>query len=190
MRCARHQPAVVFGDIGQGEEGFGGVHVAVGAAIGFLFAPVAIEGFAHGALLFAPEIGVDDVDGIIQQGLGAGTLRDHRRTGGQRDEGMQVGVLAGVAIAVFGDGEPAAVQCIAQRPAQGGDAVIHQLGKTRQALNMGHGEAVGHARGVHGFGLGVGRQTAAVHRGCRSLRGVLKPWRNASRRRPSAASHC
>ena len=27
------QPAVVIGDIGQGEEGFGGVHVAVGAAV-------------------------------------------------------------------------------------------------------------------------------------------------------------
>ena len=49
---------------------------------------------------------------------------------------------------------------ITQRAAEGSDAVIHQLGKTREALDVGHGKAVGHARGVHGFGLGVGRQAA------------------------------
>ena len=74
---------------------------------------------------------------------------------------MQIGVLAGVAVAVSGDREPATVHGIAQRPAQGLDAVIHQLGKTRQALNVRHGEAVGHARGVHGLGLRVGRQTTS-----------------------------
>ncbi|MNL25857.1 hypothetical protein D3C87_1473530 [compost metagenome] len=58
------QPAVVPGDVGQGEEGFGGVHVAVGAAVGFLAAEVAVEGFAHRALLLAPEMRVDDVDRI------------------------------------------------------------------------------------------------------------------------------
>ncbi|MNQ91045.1 hypothetical protein D3C85_1064090 [compost metagenome] len=56
------QPAIVLGDIGQGEEGFGGVHVAVGTAIGLLDAPVAAEGFAQGALLLAPEMLVDDID--------------------------------------------------------------------------------------------------------------------------------
>ena len=60
-----------------------------------------------------------------------------------------------------GHRKPAAVQRIAQRPAQGGNAVIDQFGKPRQTLNMGHGEAVGHARGVHGFGSCVRRQTAA-----------------------------
>ncbi|MNG14544.1 hypothetical protein D3C84_983080 [compost metagenome] len=72
---------------------------------------------------------------------------------------MQVGVLAGVAVTVLGHREPATVHGIAQRPAQGLDAVIHQVGKSWQALDMRHGEAVGHARGVHGVGLGVGRQT-------------------------------
>ncbi|MNV36119.1 hypothetical protein D3C71_1275840 [compost metagenome] len=156
------QPAVVVGDIGQGEKGFGGVHVAVGATIGFLGAPVAIEGLAHRALFFAPEVGVDNVDGIIEQRLCAGTLRHHRGTRGQRDKGMQVGVLAGVAVAVSGHCKPAPVHRIAQRPAQGFDTVIDQFGKSGQALNVGHGKAVGHARGVHGFGLRVGRQMTAL----------------------------
>ncbi|MNG29801.1 hypothetical protein D3C84_1152920 [compost metagenome] len=38
--------------------------------------------------------------------------------------------------------------------------MIHQVGKSWQALDVRHGEAVGHARGVHGFGMGVGRETA------------------------------
>ncbi|MNZ74141.1 hypothetical protein D3C78_925830 [compost metagenome] len=152
------QPTAVISDIGQGEEGFSGVHVAVGASVGFFFTPVAIEGFAHGAFFFAPETGVDDVDGIIEQGLRTGALRDHRRTGCQCYEGMQVGVLAGVAVAMLGNREPATVHRITQRPAQRRDTVIHQLGKTRQALNMGHGEAVGHARGVHGLGLRIRRE--------------------------------
>ncbi|MNI85275.1 hypothetical protein D3C73_1422520 [compost metagenome] len=71
---------------------------------------------------------------------------------------MQVGVLAGVAVAMFGSGEPAAVNRIAQWPAQCCDAVIDQLGKARQALDMGHGEAVGHASGIHGMGLRIGRE--------------------------------
>ena len=103
---------------------------------------------------------VDDVDRIVEQGLRAGTLSDDRRTGGQGDEGVQVSRLAGVAVAMFGGSEPATVFGITQWAAEGFDAVIHQLGETRQALNVGHGEAVGHARGVHGFGVGVGREAA------------------------------
>jgi hypothetical protein len=45
---------------------------------------------------------------------------------------MQVGVLAGVAVAVFGDRKPAAVQHLRKDHAQGRDAVIDQLGEPRQ----------------------------------------------------------
>jgi len=86
----------------------------------------------------------------------------HGRAGGERDEGVQVGVLAGVVVAMFGNRKPAAVQRITQWPAQRGDTVVDQFGKPRQALNVGHGEAVGHARGIHGFSLRVRRQTAAL----------------------------
>ncbi|MNT42471.1 hypothetical protein D3C72_1788910 [compost metagenome] len=73
---------------------------------------------------------------------------------------MQIGVLAGIAVAMFGSREPAAVQRIPQWPAKCRDTVIHQLGKARQPLDMGHGEAVGHARGVHGLGLRISREAA------------------------------
>lgn len=156
------EPARVLGDIGQGEERLSGVHVAVGAAIGLLAAPVAVEGLAHRALLLAPEMRFDDPDRLHQQGFGAGACGHHRGTRRQGDEGMQVGGLATVAVALSGAGEPAAVLAIAQRTVERGDAVVHQRGVTGNALDMGHGETVGHARGVHGAGPGIARQAPAL----------------------------
>jgi len=92
------QPACVGGDVGQGEERFRRVHVAVGAAIGFDAAPVLGKGFEHDALLLAPEKLLVDLDRVVQQGLCAGCARDHRRTGGQGDKSVQVGSLARIAI--------------------------------------------------------------------------------------------
>ncbi|KWV84931.1 hypothetical protein PFLmoz3_05434 [Pseudomonas fluorescens] len=59
------QPTCITTDIGQCQESFGGVHVAVGATIGFDAAPVPGKGFEHDALLFAPEELVDDMDGVV-----------------------------------------------------------------------------------------------------------------------------
>ncbi len=171
------QPARVVRGIGQGEKGFGGVHVAVGAAISLFFAPVAVEGFAQGALFFAPEMLVDDPHGFLEQGLGAGALGHDRRAGGQGNESMQVGGFAGFVFSGIGRGEPAAELSIAQRPHEGLHAMIHQLDKPRQALDVGHGEAVGHARGVHGFGAGIGGQATQlvqVAETVRQLRGLGK----------------
>lgn len=156
------EPAGVAGDIGQGEKGLGGVHVAVGAAVGFDTAPVLGEGLEHHALFFAPEKLLDDVDRVVQQGLCTRSTGHHRRAGGQGDKRMQVGGLATVAIEGTGRCEPATVLAVAQRAAQGRNTVLDEFGIARQALGMGHGEAVGHARGVHCFGVGVGRQLAVV----------------------------
>ena len=38
--------------------------------------------------------------------------------------------------------------------------MVYQLGKARQALDVSHGKAVGHACGVHGFGAGIGQEAA------------------------------
>lgn len=156
------EPARVLGDIGQGEERLGGVHVAVGAAIGLLAAPVAVEGLAHRALLLAPEVRFDDPDRLRQQGFGAGARGHHRGTRRQGDEGMQVGGLAAVTVGMPGGGEPAAVFAVAQRAVEGGNAVVHQRGVTGNALDMGHGETVGHPCGVHGAGPGTARQAPAL----------------------------
>lgn len=75
---------------------------------------------------------------------------------------MQVSGLATVAIDGLGRGEPTAVLAITQWATQGRDAVRHQLGITGQAHGVGHGKAVGHAGGVHGFGAGIGRQLALI----------------------------
>ncbi len=75
---------------------------------------------------------------------------------------MQVGGLAGVAISRLGRGEPTTVLTVTQRAAERCHTVRHQLGITRQPHGMGHGKAVGHARGVHGFGASIGRQLAFI----------------------------
>ena len=156
------QPACVGGDVGQGEERFRRVHVAVGAAIGLDAAPVLGKGFEHDALLLAPEKLLDDLDRVVQQGLCAGCARDQRRTGGQGDKSVQVGSLAGIAIHSVGRGEPATVRVIAQRAAEGGYPMLDQPGITGQPHRVSHGEAMGHARGVHGLGNGIGRQLAFI----------------------------
>ena len=51
---------------------------------------------------------------------------------------------------------------IAQRATERGDPMCDQLGIARYAHGVGHGEAVGHASGVHGFGLGIGWQLALI----------------------------
>ncbi|CDF95244.1 hypothetical protein BN844_3238 [Pseudomonas sp. SHC52] len=175
------EPARIVGDIGQGQEGFGGVHVAVGAAIGFLDAPVTVEGLAQRAFFFAPEMPVDDSHRLVQQRLGAGTLGHHGGTGGQGHEGMQVGGLAGVVFMGLRRGKPAAVFSVPQGAAEGLDAVVHQLGEARQALGVGHGEAVGHAGGVHGFGPGPGRQATALVQVAETVR---QPRRLGERQQP------
>ena len=121
------------------------------------------EGLAQGALFLAPETRLDDRDGRPEQLLGARCAGDHRGTGGQGDEGMQVGGLAGIALAI-GAGEPAIIPRIAQRPCeQCRDTVLHQRQAARDALHMRHGEAMGHARSVQGFGdCAVGQSALGI----------------------------
>lgn len=75
---------------------------------------------------------------------------------------MQVGRLASVAILGVWRGEPTAVLAIAQRATQGRHTVFNPFGIPRQPHGMGHGETVGHAGGVHGFGAGTGRKAAFI----------------------------
>ena len=49
------QPQVLVEHVGQGEKGFGAVHIAVGPAIRFAVAPVTSEGLQQGTFVFAPE---------------------------------------------------------------------------------------------------------------------------------------
>jgi hypothetical protein len=88
---------------------------------------------------------------------------------------MQVGGFAGLVFSRIGRGEPTTMLGVAQRPHEGLHAMIYQFRKPRQALDVGHGEAVGHARGVHGFGPGIGRQApqlVQIAETVRQLRGL------------------
>ncbi|RMQ50890.1 hypothetical protein ALQ04_05423 [Pseudomonas cichorii] len=156
------KPLPVAGDIRQGQESLGTVHVAVGAAIGFLTLPVTGEGLAHRAFLIAPETAIDDVYRIGQQRLGARPSGHHGRTGGQGDKGMQIGLFVGLAALLQGRAEPATMLGIAQWPRQGRNAVVDQRRAARNALRVGHGKTVGHACGVHGLGRGTDHETAIV----------------------------
>ena len=68
---------------------------------------------------------------------------------------MQVSRLAAVVMAT-GVGEPAAAGGILQRAAQGGHTVFGIGQVTGHALQVGQGEAVGHAGGIQGIGAGTG----------------------------------
>ncbi|RMP19625.1 hypothetical protein ALQ26_05999 [Pseudomonas amygdali pv. lachrymans] len=156
------EPLSIAGYVGQREEGFGAVHVAVGAAIGLFVAPVLRKRLTHGTFLLAPETGLDDLDGLGQQCLRARPPRHHGRTGRQCDESMQIRLFVGFTAVFERSTEPAIVFGIAQRATQCGDAMIDQCGTAGYALRMGHGKTVGHTCGIHGFGRGADHQTAVV----------------------------
>ncbi|MCY1424163.1 hypothetical protein D9M71_399000 [compost metagenome] len=101
----------------------------------------------------------DHLGCIGQQQLGIGCTGHHCRAGGKGDEGMQVGGLAAVFLAA-GMGEPATVAGVLHGPTQGGHTVFGIGQAAGNALQMGQGEAVGHSRGIHGFGAGAGRELA------------------------------
>lgn len=149
------QPQALASDIGQGEEGFDRVHVAVGATVRLGRLPGTGEGFAEGALRFAPEMRDKHLHRVFQQGGRVGSAGQHRRAGGQGDEGMQVGGLAAVGSAI-GVGEPAAMGGVLHGTTQGSHTVFDIGQATGQALQLGQGEAVGHAGGVQGVGTGTG----------------------------------
>jgi hypothetical protein len=184
MRRARAASGVA-GDIGQGEERFGGVHVAVGAAIGLGLAPVAVEDSR-----MAPSSSLQKYVSMMSIASssrpGRRDARHHRRAGGQGDEGMQVGGLAGVAVAVFGDGEPAAVLGITQRAAQGRDAVLDQLGNPASP-GYGPWRSCGSCARCSWFRLARAPAAAFVIEVAEAL-GQRAALANASRRRPSSAS--
>ncbi|RMS25321.1 hypothetical protein ALP69_05479 [Pseudomonas syringae pv. aceris] len=156
------EPLRVAGHISEREESFGAVHVAVGTAVGLFIAPVPRERLTHGAFLLAPEMRLDDLDDVGQQCLRPRPPRHHGGTGRQGNERMQISLFVGLA-AVFERGaEPAAMFGIVQRALQRGDTVIDQRSTTGNALRMGHGKTVGHARSVHGSCGGTDHQPTVV----------------------------
>jgi len=157
------QPHLVTRGIGQGEKGLGGVHVAVGTPVRLFPLPIAAQAFTQGALLLAPEMGLEDSDRLGQQGRRRRSASNCRGTGGQRDEGMQVG---GLVASATGIGEPAAELRIAQGTLQCGDAVIDQFGMAGNSLYLRQGETMGHARGVDQLSAGMLREPPArIERG-------------------------
>ncbi|KPX46893.1 Uncharacterized protein ALO68_05699 [Pseudomonas syringae pv. helianthi] len=156
------EPLGIASHVGQCEKGLGAVHVAVRTAIGLLAAPVPSERLTHGAFLLTPEAGLDHLDSIGQQCLCTGPPRHYCRTGGQRNESMQISLFIGSA-AVFERGaEPATVFGITQRAMQCRNTMIDQRCAAGYALRMCHGKTVRHACGIHGLSRGADHQTAVV----------------------------
>ncbi|MNM81375.1 hypothetical protein D3C81_933770 [compost metagenome] len=153
------QPQAVASGVRHGQEGLDRVHVAVGPTVRLGQLPGAGEGFPEGTLLLAPEMRLDHLDRVCQQGRGIGSACHHGRAGGQGDERMQVGRLAAVVMAT-GVGEPATVSGILHCAAQGRHAVFGIGQVTGHTLQVGQGEAVGHAGSVHGVGAGAGGKLA------------------------------
>ena len=121
------EPFTVVGHVINDQEGFHGVHVGVTAAIVFRFAEGFVPGLQAHLLLFAPEVALNHLDGIVQQ------LACLRVAGGdgarraQQDEEVLIALLGRInhAFIVYA-GVPAAVLLVAQRTVQGINAVLNQ----------------------------------------------------------------
>src|SRR5699024_6792680 len=135
------EPDVVPGDIVQHQEGLDAVHVHVPAAVVLGLGEGLVPVVTAHALLVGPEVLLDHLDDQFQQFLGAGDLRGGGARGGQRHEGVGIGLLVPLEDGggVVGDHRvPAAVLSVA------GDAV-------QQGVDAGPGEGAGtgttHQRG-------------------------------------------
>ena len=121
------EPFTVVGHVINDQEGFHGVHVGVTAAIVFRFAEGFIPGLQAHLLLFAPEVALNHLDGIVQQLTCLRVTRGHGARRAQQDEEVLIALLGGVndAFIVYA-GVPAAVLLVAQRTVEGINAVLNQ----------------------------------------------------------------
>ena len=116
-----------MGHVIDDQEGFHGVHVGVTAAIVFRFAEGFIPGLQAHLLLFAPEVALNHLDGIVQQLTCLRVTRGHGARRAQQDEEVLIALLGRINHAfIVNAGVPAAVLFVAQRAVQGVNAVLNQ----------------------------------------------------------------
>ena len=116
-----------MGHVVDDQEGFHGVHVGVTAAVIFRFAEGFIPGLQAHLLLFAPEVTLNHLDGIVQQPACLRVARGHGARCAQQDEEVLIALLGRINHAfIVNAGVPAAVLFVAQRTVQGINAVLNQ----------------------------------------------------------------
>ena len=139
------QPFFVMGDVIDNQEGFHRVHIGIAAAILFGFAEGFIPGLQAHLLFFAPEVFLDNFNGVIEQ------LARFRMTGSdgagstQQSKEMLIALFGGIHHAlVIHAGIPTAIFFIAQCAIHGFDTVINQRVSARSAHRRSNGINVQH----------------------------------------------
>ena len=133
--------------IARGEEGLDHVHVRVRPAVGLGLAPLAIPRLHACAFVLGPEVALHDADDLVEERRTSRTSRHRRAGGGEQDERVRVGLLAGVRRPGGRDlGEPPAVLVILKGLADGAQTVVGEQATTRDAEQVPEGEAMRHAR--------------------------------------------
>ena len=176
------EPFTVVGHVINDQEGFHGVHVGVTAAVIFRFAEGFVPGLQAHLLLFAPEVALNHLDGIVQQ------LACLRVAGGdgarraQQDEEVLIALLGRInhAFIVYA-GVPAAVLFIAQRTVQGINAVLNQRVRAGAPHVRRHRVNVQHAGGDPQMGAHIAAHLPVIAQPAKAGRygGVFTEIENA-----------
>ena len=140
---------LVAGHVGDGEEGLGGMHVGVDAAIRVELGEFGVPRVDGKADFIIPEMPVVGFEGFVEQFVGTRAADELGGSGGEDHEGVGVADLACfVSGAVGGDGRiPTAVFVIVQRATQAGDRLVDEFGRARFAMKEAEGIDVSHTAG-------------------------------------------
>ena len=142
------QPFFVMGDVIDNQEGFHRVHIGIAAAILFGFAEGFIPGLQAHLLFFAPEVFLDNFNGVIEQLARFRVTRCDGTGGTQQGKEMLIALFGGIHHAlVIHTGIPAAIFFIAQCAIHGFDTVINQRVSARAAHRRSNGINVQHTGG-------------------------------------------
>ncbi|MND87974.1 hypothetical protein D3C80_799850 [compost metagenome] len=130
------------------EKRFDRVHIGVAAAVILGFAEGFVPGFQAHLLLFAPEVFLDNGDGLIKQRTRLRVTGGDRTGGTQQDEEVLITLFGGIDHTfIIHAGVPAAVLLVAQRAVQGFNAMIDQRIRAGAAHSGGDRIDVQHACG-------------------------------------------
>ena len=134
------QPFFVMGDVIDNQEGFHRVHIGIAAAILFGFAEGFIPGLQAHLLFFAPEVFLDNFNGVIEQLARFRVTRCDRAGGTQQSEEVLIALFGGIHHAlVIHAGIPTAIFFIAQCAVHGFDTVINQRVSARSTHRRSNG---------------------------------------------------
>ena len=142
------QPFFVMGDVIDNQEGFHRVHVGIAAAVLFGFAEGFVPGLQAHLLFFAPEVFLNNFNGVIEKFTGFRVTGSDGAGSTQQSKEVLIALFGGIHHAlVIHAGIPTAIFFIAQCAVHGFDTVINQRVSARSTHRRSNGINVQHTSG-------------------------------------------